>query len=268
VLFTAGAGAGLAAVYDVPLAGTLLALLALGPLASSTLPVVVVVSIACAAATVVAWPVVGTQALYAVPPVHLDGRLLVWAVVAAPLCAVVARVLDGLSHRAMARAPGPTWRLPVAATAAMALVGVCAVWLPSLPGNGKGLVELALRPGTTTGATFVLLLLLKVALTALCFRGGLVGGLITPALAVGAALGAAGGLLGPEAGPASGIAAYALVAGAGTLAVSQRSVLFALALVWELTRVPWQVAAVCAGTALLARSLDRAARRLHGKVCP
>ena len=75
-------------------------------------------------------------------------------------------------------------------------------------------------------------------------RGGLVGGLITPALAVGAALGEAGGLLGPEAGPASGIAAYALVAGAGTLAVSQRSVLFALALVWELTRVPWQVAAV------------------------
>lgn len=265
LLLAAGAGAGLAAVYGVPVSGALLALLALGPLASATLGDVALVGIASAAGTVVAWPVTGTHSLYAVPAVHLDPRVLVWAAVGAPLCVGAARLLDDLAHRAMDRAPAPSWRLPALGTTAMALVGILSIWAPALPGNGKGLVELALRPGSTSGWAFLVLLLLKVLLTSVCLRGGIVGGLITPALAVGAALGASAALLGGGRVGADS-AAYALLAGAGTLAVSQRSALFAVALVWELTRMPWPLAAACLGTALLARGLAGLAWPLRGRV--
>lgn len=265
LMLAAGAGAGLAAVYGVPVSGALLALLALGSLASATLVEVAVVAIASAAGTVVAWPVTGTRSLYAVPAVHLDPRVLVWAAVGAPVCVGAARLLDDLAHRAMDRAPTPSWRLPLLVTTAMTLVGVVAICAPALPGNGKGLVELALRPGSTSGWAFLVLLLLKVLLTGACLRCGIVGGLITPALAVGAALGASAALLGGSQAGAD-TAAYALVASSGTLAVSQRSALFAVALVWELTRMPWQLAAVCLGTALLARGLARLASGLRGRV--
>ncbi|WP_048555656.1 chloride channel protein, partial [Nostocoides japonicum] len=276
LLLAAGAGAGLAAVYDVPVSGVVFAAIALG---SAGVGDVVVLAVASGVATVLAWPVVGRHSVYAVPHVSLGtpglGGLVPWAVVGALPCAAAAIALNVVARRAMGAQPGPSWRLPIATTLAMLSVGVATVWWPGLPGNGKGLVELAIRPAQVSpeagraAATFAVLLVLKIVLTGLCLRGGIVGGLLTPALATGAALGAAVGLclvaltgggmtVGAE---TAAVAAYGLVGAAGVLSVSHRSALFATVMVWELTHVAWPVVVACAVCAVLARLAARAVGR-------
>lgn len=303
VATAAGAGAGLAAVYNVPLAGVLFAVLALGagqpsPRAApargrvtdrlrtvgrAAVPALragdwLVVVLACGVATVTAWTVLGSGRVYVLPPgvpdQGLSIALVVWAVVAAPVAAAAAVTLDAVARRAMARpATGPI-RTPLATTAAMGLVGLAAVWWPSLPGNGKGVIELTLGPpaalrdgvllagaapaGWTAAAAFVLLAALKIVLTGICLRAGIVGGLLTPALAVGSALGAAAAAAADV--PAS-VPEWAMIGAVGVLAVSHRSAVFAAVMVWELTGLPWPVVAAAAGTGALARLWIRAAAR-------
>ncbi|MEO6997755.1 MAG: chloride channel protein [Terracoccus sp.] len=270
LLLAAGAGAGLAAVYNVPVSGVLFALIALsafGGLRAVGLVDVMVVVIACGVATVVAWPVVGNHSVYAVPPLSVDLGLLSWAVVGAVPCAGAAIGLNILARRAMDREPGPSWRLPASTTFAMAGVGLATIWWPGLSGNGKGLVELALAPTQVSpdaghaAATFALLCVLKILATSLCLRGGIVGGLLTPALATGAALGAAVALGLTAAGLASSAASFGLVAAAGVLSVSHRSALFATVFTWELTHMPWQLALASALCSVLARGVAKAVGR-------
>ena len=234
-----------------------------------------------AVATVTAWTVLGSGRVYAVPAAPGDvgsvTALVIWALVAGPPAAAAAVALDSAARRAMATQPSGWLRTPLAMTAAMGLVGLAAVWWPTLPGNGKGVIELTINPwagmrdgvllagtalsGWTATAAFLLLVVLKIALTGACLRAGIVGGLLTPALAVGAALGAAAAVAAATAGVPATVSEWALVGAAGVLAVSHRSALFALAMVWELTGMPWPVALAAAVAAALARLSARAAGR-------
>ncbi|WP_420123579.1 chloride channel protein, partial [Nakamurella sp.] len=312
VAIAAGAGAGLAAVYNVPLAGVVFAVLSLGAgrpapaprggrargraidrvrtVARAALPALrardwLVVLVACGVATVTAWTVLGSGRVYVLPGGALDQgppiALVVWAVVAAPVAGVAAVALDTVARRAMARSPAGPVRTPLATTGAMALVGLAAVWWPTLPGNGKGVIELTLGPpaavrdgallagaapaGWTAAAAFVLLAGLKIALTGVCLRAGIVGGLLTPALAVGSALGAAAAVAATAAGVPASVPEWALIGAAGVLAVSHRSAVFAAVMVWELTGLPWPVVALAAGTGGLARLGVRFGARAAGR---
>lgn len=104
----------------------------------------------------------------------------------------------------------------------------------------------------------MLLAALKIMLTGICLRAGIVGGLLTPALAVGSALGAAAAAAADV--PAS-VPEWAMIGAVGVLAVSHRSAVFAAVMVWELTGLPWPVVAAAAGTGALARLWIRAAAR-------
>jgi H+/Cl- antiporter ClcA len=307
VLVAAGAGGGLAAVYNVPAAGVIFAVLTLATtdrtrppsrpdpgtrrsrvlrrmrsaapaLRAGHWPVLIVGP---AVATVTAWTVLGWGRVYTVPNSPFDvasvTALAIWALVAGPAAAAAAVALNSVARRAMATQPSGWLRAPLAMTAAMGLVGLAAVWWPTLPGNGKGVIELTMNPwsgmrdgvllagaalsGWTASAAFLLLIVLKIALTGACLRAGIVGGLLTPALAVGAALGAAAAVAAATAGVPASISEWALVGAAGVLAVSHRSALFALAMVWELTGMPWPVALAAAVAAVLARLSARAAGR-------
>lgn len=241
----------------------------------------VVLIVTTTVATVTAWTVLGWGRVYAVPtgPVDLGSvtALAMWALVAGPMAASAAIALDAVARRAIARQPTGWVRLPLASTAAMGLVGLAAVWWPTLPGNGKGIIELTLSPlagmrdgvlltgaalaGWPAAGMFALLVVLKIALTGTCLRAGIVGGLLTPALAVGAALGAAVAVGASTIGAPASVPAWALVGAAGVLAVSHRSALFALAMVWELTGMPWTVALAAAAAGALARATAQAVGR-------
>ena len=79
-----------------------------------------------------------------------------------------------------------SWLLIPAIAAAGLLIGICSVWWPELPGNGKSILTVSLNSGLTLGAA-VVILFLKPLLTAVFLRAGAVGGMLTPALATGAA---------------------------------------------------------------------------------
>lgn len=241
----------------------------------------VVLIVTTAVATVTAWTVLGSGRVYTVPAGAIDPgnvtALAIWALAAGPLTAGAAIALDTVARRAMATQPTGWIRPPLATTAAMGLVGLAAVWWPTLPGNGKGIVELTLSPlsgmrdgalltgaalsGWSAAGAFLLLVVLKITLTGACLRAGIVGGLLTPALAVGSALGAAVAVAAATVGAPVSVPEWALVGAAGVLAVSHRSALFALAMVWELTGMPWPVAFAAAAAAILARVSARAVGR-------
>jgi CIC family chloride channel protein len=88
LLVASGAGAGMAASYNVPLGGALFAVEVL--LGTLTLPVVIPAVATSAIATVVAWIVVPTHATYAVPTFTVGAREVVWALIIGPIAGVLA----------------------------------------------------------------------------------------------------------------------------------------------------------------------------------
>ena len=255
-LVAAAAGAGLAAVYNVPLAGALFALEAL-PMRRRPGPIAAVLAVS-VVATVTAWPVEGRGPVYEFPAIAPTPQVLVWsvawAVLAIPACALAGYLFVRIAGTAERYVPAPGLGLPLAIGAASAAVGAASIALPMLPGNGMDILQFAFEePGgeglapAVLALLFAVLLVAKPLVTALCLRSGATGGLLTPALAVGGALGAlvamlaqagfaATGLADPE---AVEIALFALIGAAGVLAVTQKAPWFAAAMVWELTQAPW-----------------------------
>jgi H+/Cl- antiporter ClcA len=256
VLVACGAGAGLAAVYDVPFGGALFTLEVL--LGSLALPVAVPAVVTATLGAVVAWFLVGDAAVYAVAPVPTTGSAVVFAVLAAPVCGLTA--VGFVRLVGWARRPAPTgWRLLVATTGVFAVLGALATVFPELLGNGKGPTQIVLDGG---GALPVLaaLVLLKPLLTAASLRAGASGGLFTPTLATGALLGALLGHGWVLLWPGSPLGAYALVGAAAFLAAALQAPLATVVLVLELTHagtgllVPVTLAAVLG--ALVARLVE------------
>ncbi|MEA5052972.1 MAG: chloride channel protein [Propionicimonas sp.] len=268
-LVVAGAGAGLAVVYNVPLSGVLFATEVLaGGFGPTTLVVSVLV---CAVAVVTSWPVLGLAATYSSPGTDVAWSGLLWAVVAAPLCALVG-VLFNLLMRWFGRfRPRPGWRLPLFTAVGGLVVGVGAIWLPALPGNGKGIVQLALVGGGSL-VVFLTLVVLNPLATGITYGSGVTGGFLTPALGTGAALGAATALVGEQFGQAWSVAGFALVGAVGVLAVTQRAPWFAVVFGWELARPPIAMAAlllvVAWGAFLSAERLPSGASRTGPELRP
>ncbi len=182
--------------------------------------------------------------------------------VLAPLAVAVGLAFDRLLTAARAGPEPRSWVLVPAIAAAGLLTGVCSIWLPELPGNGRSVLEVSVASGLTIPAAAAILFL-KPVLTALFLRAGAVGGLLTPALATGAAAGSLVALtLNAWADARLPVAAVSLTCAAGVLAITQRSPLFAALFVWELARPPLWLLLVFALAAVTAYGLA-ALRRRH-----
>ncbi len=233
LIVACGAGAGLAAVYNVPLGAALFVLEVL--LGTFAWPAAAVALATCCIGAVVAWIGLGNEIQYAVPPMTAGASLIVWAVLAGPVFGVAAHAFVQLTSAARRQA-ARGWRLPLAALVNFTLIGVLAVFLPALLGNGKGPAQLGFSSELTLGMA-ALLLVLKVAITSGSLRAGASGGLLTPGIAIGAllavVLGGAWNLIWPDAPPG----AYAVVGAAAFLAASMRMPLTATVLLLEFTRV-------------------------------
>lgn len=232
-IIACGAGAGLAAVYDVPFGGALFTLEVL--LGSLALPLVIPAVVTSVLAAVCAWVVIGDRPVYLFAPLPTSGSVILFAVLVAPVAALAA---VGFVHLvAWARRGRPTaWRLPLATVGVFTALGALAVPFPELLGNGKGPVQLVLDGGGSLGLLAVLFVL-KPLVTAASLRSGATGGLFTPTLATGALLGAALGHLWVHVWAGSPLGAYALVGGAAFLAASLQAPLSTVVLVLELTHV-------------------------------
>jgi len=249
LLVACGAGAGMAAVYNVPLGGALFAAeVLLGTLA---LPVALPALAVSGVATGVSWLLLPDQPTYRVVPVPLDASLVIWAV----LLGLVAGALSAGAISGVAWAKGRQHRGPlrtvVAITLTFAAVGAVAAGLPEVLGNGKDVAQLTFSGSLAIG-TVALVLAVRPLATAACLRSGAVGGLFTPTLTMGCLLGVLAGRGWAVLWPGPLTPAFAMVGACALLAGTMQAPLAAIALVLELTHsglglvVPMALAAVAA----------------------
>jgi H+/Cl- antiporter ClcA len=259
LLVACGGGAGMAAVYNVPLGGALItAELLYGSLA---LPAILPALACSGIATAVAWVYLPISPTYTdVPAYPVQVPHVVFAVVAGPLIGLVSagfiRLIGWVSHHQLRG----RWLL-VGPAVAFGILGVVAAAYPQLLGNGQDMAQQAFL--TTAGSSVVLaaaLTILKPLVTALCLGSGASGGLFTPTLATGAALGVVLGAGWSWLWPGAPVGSYALIAAAAMIGAAMQTPLAALALVVELTRtadtliVPMVIATMLATA--VARHLD------------
>ncbi|HEY2277247.1 MAG TPA: chloride channel protein [Streptosporangiaceae bacterium] len=238
LLVACGGGAGLAAVYNVPLAGALFtAEVMVGTLA---LPVVLPALACSGIATAVAWIYLPEHATYlGIPAYRFTLPLLVWSLLAGPVIGVIAagyiRLIGWVSFY---RFTG--WRSIPAMVVAFGILAVIGFWLPQLFGNGRGMANEAFL-GVGGFSLMLLLFLLKPLVTALCLGSGATGGLFTPTLSTGATFGGAFGIAWNLIWPGSPSGAYAMVGAAALLGAAMQAPLASLALVLELTHSGFQI---------------------------
>lgn len=257
LLMACGGGAGLAAVYNVPLGGALFTAEVM--LGSVSVPVVLP-ALACSwIATATAWLYLPDRPTYLdVPGYHLTAPLLVWALLAGPLIGLIAtgyiRLIGWVSHH---QASGKA--ALAAPAAAFGALGLLAFAYPQLLGNGKDMAHAAFL-GTGGLAVLLALFALKPLVTTACLGSGASGGLFTPTLATGAVLGGAAGLAWAHAWPGSPAGAYAMVGAVAMLGAAMQAPLAGLALILELTHggfpimIPMIAATVTAS--VIARHID------------
>jgi H+/Cl- antiporter ClcA len=257
LLVACGGGAGLAAVYNVPLGGALFTAEIL--CGSVNLPVVLP-ALACSfTATAVAWVYLPDHATYMdIPAYHLTTTLLVCAVFMGPVVGVVSSAYVRLVGWASHHRPSGLASIgaPLIAFGALGLIGIA---YPQLFGNGQDMAHsVFLSQGGF--ALLCALFILKPVVTVLCVGSGASGGLLTPTLATGSVLGGLVGLAWSLAWPGSPVGAYAMTGAAAMIGASMQAPLTALALVLELTHsgfslmVPMMAATV--GATVVTRHID------------
>jgi len=266
LMVACGAGAGLAAVYNVPLGGAIFVLeVLLGTFEMRALIVAVVTS---AIAAIVAWLGLGNEHQYTVPAFVLSTPLVAWSIACGPLFGFAAYGFVRLTTRARANAPND-WRLPVFALLNFVVIGVLSMGFPQLLGNGKGPASLGFD-GTLTIGLAAVLLVLKVLIEAGSLRAGAEGGLLTPGLANGALLGVVLGGLWSIVWPGASLGGCALIGATAFLAASMQMPITAVVLLLEFTRanhdclVPMLLAV--AGSLVAYRFARRVAERRSSKV--
>ena len=233
ILIACGAGAGLAAIYNVPLGGTVFILeVLLGTFAPRALVPAIVTSVV---ATMVAWIGLGDVPQYMVPHLEISPSLIGWSIVAGPVFGVAAYGFRTLTRAATAHTPQGWHRVPWC-LAVFFGVGLLAMLFPQLPGNGKGPSQLGFDGDLGVKLAMSLLALKALAIT-VSIGAGAAGGVLTPSLTLGALLATILGSLWNLVFPVVPTAAFAIVGAAAFLASSMNMPLTSMVLVIEFTRV-------------------------------
>jgi CIC family chloride channel protein len=259
-LMAAGTAAGFAAAYNTPLAAVLFVLeVVTGVVALDAILGTIVATVLATAAT---RAVVGGGPIYGQRVFTLESHaeLVAYAalgVVAALTAQGFMRLLAaGEALFARSRAPQP-WRAALGGL----IVGLVAVWLPEITGNGYEPLN-AMLDGAVPLGLVLTLLVAKAFTTTASVSSGSPGGVFTPTLFLGAALGLCFHQLlvvglGPDFSARPG--AYALVGMAATAAATTHAPMMAAVLVFELSGDYAIVVPLLLATAV-ATSMSRALR--------
>ena len=233
------AAAGLAGVYNAPLAGTFFAVEIL--LADVTLETVTLAFACSALASWVASLVKGTHTFYLIGKTNglFTPDYMVFALIAGLMLGAAGALFHRGSQWAEKSKPsgaGILWMMPLAGL----LTGVVAIVVPQVMGNGRATAQLSFSSKADLAVIPVLLLsfVAKAIVTLLTIRSGASGGVLQPGIALGASGGAILGILWMQVFHTNSIGMYALLGACALLAASQQAPLMAICLVMELADAP------------------------------
>lgn len=250
IIVGCAAGAGLAAVYSLPLSGAVFALeiLLIEVTASTVWPALIISG----GAVLVAHGWVRSDPFYTLPEAAQllpTASLTLWAVIIGPLLGIIG-VLFKTAVSACSAARPTGWRLLAWMIPIFTLIGVITVWVTSIAGNGQSTAQLAfdgavLGQGGREAAGIGVALLASLAIdgftkligTLATIRSGAWGGTLTPGLALGASSGAILGILWSYIypGDTTAIVCFAFIGAVVVLGTSMSAPLTALCLVIEFT---------------------------------
>lgn len=233
VMVACGAGAGLAAVYNVPLGGAVFTLeVLLGAFSWELLiPAICTSSIA----ALVAWAGLGNESQYHLPLLNITSGLIVWSIICGPLFGIAANLFTRVMNQARKNAKR-NWQMPLFCLLNFAIIGLLSVGFPQLLGNGKGPAQISFDSEITLALAGGLLLL-KLLIIWGTLRSGAEGGLLTPGLSNGALLACIFGVVWNHFWPGTALGAFAIVGAAAFLATSMKMPITAVVLILEFTRV-------------------------------
>ena len=235
IIVACGAGAGLAAVYSIPISGAIYTLEIL--LVSRSRRAVAAAFCTSAIAVLISTGFTRPTPFYSAPTLTPSLSLTVFAALVGPLLGATGWAFKQAVARVSAARPRD-WRLLASLPTASFLVGVIAVWVPSVLGNGQASAQTQFDAVWATGAGLglaALVLAAKTVTTFLTIRAGGWGGVLTPAVALGAGIGAVIGLPWAAAWPGSQVAAFAFIGAAAFLGASMNAPFTGLILVIEFT---------------------------------
>lgn len=230
-----GAAGGIAAVYNVTIAGALfVAEIVLGSIAMESLGPLLVAAVA---SSLVSRYLGGVEAYFSSPPFRLASPLelvpyFIMALLLGAAAPAYIRLLRRVEDLLTSLVPQVYWRVAVGGL----IVGALAIPFPEVWGNGRTMVNLALQ---NPWPWYLLagILVCKVLATAATTGSGAVGGVFTPTMFTGAMLGCLAGhavqALWP--GRSAGPQAYALVGMAGFLTAVTRAPLMSMLMLFEMT---------------------------------
>jgi chloride channel protein, CIC family len=259
LMVACGTAAGLASVYNAPIAGSLfVAEIIFGTIAMESFGPLLVAAVS---ATLTARYFGLDETYFQSPHVRLVsgwemGPYLVLGVVLGLCAPSFVRLLRRAEDLFAAVAPSVYLRLTLGGL----VVGLISVFCPAVWGNGQSMVDLVLQ-GHLLWQALVILLVCKLAATAATVGSGAVGGVFTPTLLIGCILGCLMGrgveLLSPAG--TGGAQAYALVGMGGFLAAVTQAPLTSILMVFEMTLdydIVLPLMLVCVTAYFTARSMD------------
>ncbi|MEG4962688.1 MULTISPECIES: chloride channel protein [unclassified Microcoleus] len=248
LLLGAGAAAGLSAGFNSPIAGVFFALeVVLGStFATSSVSVVLLSAVVSA---LIAQICLGSQPAFSLPVYDVRSPLelplyMGLGLLASGVSLAYTEAIQLADRCFQGKLRGFAWLglipRPLHPIIGGACVGLVALQFPQILGVGYETVQAMLQDVKFSLPLLLLLLFVKLAVTAISLGSGLVGGIFAPAMFLGASLGSAYGLF-LEMLPAmsdrvAGPPAYAMVGMAAVLAGSARAPLTAILLMFELTR--------------------------------
>jgi CIC family chloride channel protein len=224
-----------ASAYNVPIGAALFGLEVL--LGSFALELFGPIVVACVVATLVSRMLIADHPTYVIPHYVLlhPRELLLSTLLGVLLGGASALYVRGINILSDLLDQVPRQLAPFMPLGAMSLVGLAAIWLPHLLGNGYDSVNAALL-GKMSLVLLIVLPLAKLLATSLCAGAGVPGGLFTPSLFYGALLGGAFGQcvewVWPGGVPSG---AFALLGMGAVLAGTTHAPVSAVLIIFELT---------------------------------
>jgi CIC family chloride channel protein len=235
LLVACGAASGIASAYNAPIAGSFfVAEIILGTIAMESLGPLAVSAVA---ATLTMRTLSDAHTLYTVPAFTLHS---LWEIGPFVVLGVLSGIVAPWFLRSLRRAESLfAWTnlpVPVRLMLGGLVVGLLAVWVPEVCGNGYSVV-VAILNGQLVWKVLLLVLVCKWIATAASFGSGAPGGVFTPTLFMGAALGYLYGY-GVNAVWPQGAAdprAFALVGMGALLAAASHAPVMAIIMLFEMT---------------------------------